>query len=537
MPHTEGAKASSNNGTPQFEGVVNHEQLKQLQEMLTSIDLEKFREFLQRQKDDSKNTPKTDGDESEYSERKKPVIHPNRVVQKEDGCWQTMPDFFESDSPTAQRDSASFGALYESRKKQYWMTSGEDDWIPANESAIKNHLNIERGVPAAKSPDGISPLNQAINFVTRYSNVEYATQLAGHSKGVYNFDGARILVNGAPTIIEPVKGKWPTIANLLAGMFGGEQLEYLYGWLKIAYQALTSGNFVPGQALVLAGPQDCGKTFIQNKIITPILGGRYAKPYQYMVGLTQFNSDLFMGEHLIIGDEMPATEYKERVAFGESIKNLLFDEKQRLHDKGKTAIMMSPFWRLSISVNDEPESLMILPPLRDSIRDKMMLFRVSRPNCLPNNAQEARARFAAAIKSELPAFVHFLANEHQIRHELVQGRCGIVEYCNPEIELLVGELSTEAAVMSLIEQELFPGITSGDSFEGTAGEISSRLKGSSSSVKGEAEKLFRNSIILGKILSSLEKDKGEYKGLITSEKTSRGRLFSINKRYHNHDRE
>jgi len=79
---------------------------------------------------------------------------------------------------------------------------------------------------------------------------------------------------------------WETIKTLLTQMFGGEQLEFFYGWLKMAYQSLTEGTFVPGQIPVFAGPRDCGKSLIQNKIITPILGGRDAKPYQYMVGAT-----------------------------------------------------------------------------------------------------------------------------------------------------------------------------------------------------------------------------------------------------------
>jgi hypothetical protein len=245
-------------------------------------------------------------------------------------------------------------------------------------------------------------------------------------------------------------------------MFGRDQLEYLLGWLQIAFIALVTMSFIPGQIPVFAGPANCGKTLIQTKIITPLLGGRDAKPYQYMTGLTQFNSDLFKGEHLIISDENPATRIEERRAFGAAIKNLIVEPKQRLHAKGKDAIMLEPFWRVSISINDEPENLMILPPLDDSVADKLMLFHVKRPDCLPDGENGSREKFGKAIQDELPAFAHYLMNEHEILPSMRGGRFGIKEYMNPYLESIIGDLSPEAALLSLVQQEVFSGAAPGD---------------------------------------------------------------------------
>jgi ABC-type iron transport system FetAB ATPase subunit len=62
-------------------------------------------------------------------------------------------------------------------------------------------------------------------------------------------------------------------------MFGAEQLKYLYGWLKTALECLQTQDFRPGQVVALTGPKDCGKSFVQDNIFTPILGGRSAEPY------------------------------------------------------------------------------------------------------------------------------------------------------------------------------------------------------------------------------------------------------------------
>jgi hypothetical protein len=457
-----------------------------------------------------------------------------RVGQGSDGKWTKL-----SDPDISQEDSVWSSALYESAKIQYWITSGEDEWIRASETSVKNYLSINRRVSTYASQEGgANPMKEAMNFITRNSNVEYATPLAGYSKGIYSFEGRRILVINSPSIVQPKNGDWETIKALLSQMLGAEQLEYFFGWLQIGYISLSTGHFVPGQIPVFAGPADRGKTLIQTKIITPILGGRDARPYQYMTGQTSFNSDLFKGEHLIIADESPATEYKERQAFGASIKQLVAEPKQRLHAKGKDAIMLEPFWRVSISINDEAENLMILPPINDSMRDKLMLFKVSRPDCLPKDAEGQRRAFGAAIQRELPAFIHYLVNDYEIRPDLKKGRFGIREYYNAELILGVEELSTEAALMSLVEQELFPKESIRDNWEGTAGELSAILKGRDSSVKSDAEKTFRNPITLGRILRTIEKSKGNLQGTVTSRRSgSSGRMFKIHRNYRNCDRE
>ena len=440
-----------------------------------------------------------------------------------------------SDNAISQGDSVYLGALYENGK--YWITSSEDDWLPVNSETVKQFLNVEKGVPV-RPPEGggLNPMKAAMNTIVRYANVGYATQLAGYPKGIYSFDGKRVLVTSSPTIIEPKKGSWGTIKNLLFQMFGAEQLEFLFGWLRIAYTTLISGAFTPGQIPVFAGPRDCGKTLIQNLIITPLLGGRDAKPYQYMTGMTSFNADLFKAEHLIISDENPSTEMRDRRAFGAAIKNLTVEPKQRLHAKGRDALILAPFWRVTISVNDEPENLMILPPLDDSILDKLMLFHVSRPTCLPKDAEGDRQKFGKAIKSELPAFVHFLVKEHQIRPELKKGRFGIREYHNENLVLGVEALSAEAALMDMVHQEVFKGDFK-DEWTGTAADLMAVLKSRDSSVKMEAEKYIPSSRKAGRLLSNLEKSKGLHRGEVTSKTANGYRRFTIFRTMRSHEGE
>ena len=106
-----------------------------------------------------------------------------------------------------------------------------------------------------------------------------------------------------------------------------------------------------------------------------MLGGRAAKPTEYMSGRTPFNADLFAAEHLMIEDEYGSTDLRTRREFGARIKDITVNDVQSCHAKNRwQAISLRPFWRLSISLNDEPENLMVLPPVDESLSDKLMLL-------------------------------------------------------------------------------------------------------------------------------------------------------------------
>ena len=49
---------------------------------------------------------------------------------------------------------------------------------------------------------------------------------------------------------------------------------------------------------------------------------------------------------------------------------------------------LKPFWRMSISCNEEPENLMILTPMDDSLADKMIILKAYRnPMPMPQSTR------------------------------------------------------------------------------------------------------------------------------------------------------
>src|SRR5690242_19598043 len=267
---------------------------------------------------------------------------------------------------------------FDHRSGNYWVRNNRGQWIRFSETSLKRLLKSKGLSAECSKMERLSQVDEAILQIQTTQDVNYAASLAGYTTGLYQLNGGRILVTDSPVIIQPAPGEFPILSAILDGMLNHgdfDQRPYLYGWLKIGYECLITAKKRPGQTLAMAGPVSSGKSLLQN-LITQILGGRAAKPYRYMSGQTPFNSELFQAEHLMIEDEVASTDIRTRRHFGTNIKQVTVNVVQSCHPKGLPAISLEPLWRTTITLNDEPENLLILPPFDESIIDKIILMKV-----------------------------------------------------------------------------------------------------------------------------------------------------------------
>jgi hypothetical protein len=410
-------------------------------------------------------------------------------------------------------------ALYYSEYNgSFFIPNSFGGWTKVNENGAKRYLRAQGFIGTKGKQRSISEIDDALLFVTQKRSVAYAGPLAGRSAGPFTHQGDLVLVTNSPTLIDPQPGEFPTIKKFLKRMLfpprsarqssncAPTQLDYLYGWFQVAVRALFDGQVRPGQALVLAGPRNCGKSLLQNLIITPLLGGRCAKPYQYMAGQTPFNAHLFGAEHQLIEDEVPSTDIRARHKFGAYIKQLTATDELLCHGKNKQALTLAPFCRLTISCNDEPENLMILPPLDESIADKLILLKAHAGQMpMPTRTDAERLKFRNVIEGELPALMAYLLHDWKIPREIESDRYGVREYHHPDIVAALGDLSPEERLKDLIDAHpfLFDLCTSrqpggqtvsinldDEPWEGTATDLERELR-ADHSMKAEAEKLFK----------------------------------------------
>jgi len=410
----------------------------------------------------------------------------------------------------------------------YWAKDNREVWIRLDVSDIKRRLKNMGYRSQVAENESISQIDKIILELQNRRTVDYAGPLAGYDQGILEYRGKRILISDSPKFIEPVKGDWPTFKTFLEHLLDAEncdQIIYFNGWMKVALEAERAHEPRPGQAVVFTGEKDCGKSLLQS-LITELLGNRMARPYLFMSGQTPFNGNLFGAEHLAIEDEQPYTDIKSRRNFGSKIKEFTAIDHQNSHKKFRDGVTLPVFWRLTISVNDETENLLILPPFDDSISDKLIIFKTYRhPMPMPTATIEDRVKFRTILSAELPAYVHYLLDEWKIDQSMISQRYGIIHYQNPDVLLRLGELAPETRLLQLIDAEIFDLVPPRlDPWQGTSLQLEQRLTTYSSTVRRQAHDLLNWQGACGTYLGRLKK---YFPTRFSYHKTNQTRVWTI----------
>jgi hypothetical protein len=417
---------------------------------------------------------------------------------------ETSPEF---DNPTGapnQPDITNLEIYYDGITTAFWVHNDRNGWIKVTTQDVKARLakigySRQKGLGAQQ----ISQVDLALIRIQESHDVDYVGSLAGYKTGVYVINESRILVRDSPRLIVPIPGDWPLLKGIIFNMLGQEQQMYLFGWLKVAIESLYEEKPRVGQAFALCGPKDCGKSLLQE-LITKLLGNRSQKAHRYMDGDTPFNGELFGTEHLIIEDDKASTDIRSRRHFGTHIKEIAANTTHSCHSKHRQALKLSPSWRLSISVNEEPENLMILPPMDDSLEDKIIILKAAKhPMPMPTVTPQEREIFMRKLEAELSHFASFLL-DWKIPDNLTSQRYGVTHFHHPDILQALGALSPENRLLEMVDAELFNSCTPVP-WRGTAAELERRLTSDNSEVKRSAPKVFTFQAACGTYLARLQK--------------------------------
>ena len=402
--------------------------------------------------------------------------------------------------PTTEHEELNI--YFESDSGVFYRTDSNGTFIKANTTDITRHLGTLGFVNYAGDGEIVSPLAMALEYLQTNHNVAYAGPLAGHKSGLHQIHGRKILVTEGPRLIEPAPGEWPTLRSIFDGLLGDEQARYFYGWLQVGLLAIRAERQRGGQALVLAGPPQCGKSLLQS-LITEMLGGRDARPYSSMTGKTDFNSELFGSESLVIEDEAASGDPRVRKVFGAEIKKVTVNKGHRAHRKNREALSLRPVWRLTISLNNDVTSLQVLPQLDAGILDKIMLLNCSMfPMPIDTSTEDGEDQLWALLTSEMPAFIDFVLNEHTISPDMKDARFGVAAFHNPDLLDQLDSTSDEIKLLELIDR-MDPweiGSITGAIWEAPATEIEDRLI---EQFPSQTRRLFSYSSACGQLLGLL----------------------------------
>jgi hypothetical protein len=162
----------------------------------------------------------------------------------------------------------------------------------------------------------------------------------------------------------------------------------------------------------------------------------------------------------------PSQRTVDRTSLAEKIKQVVANPAQRMRLMRTEPCSLSPFWRLTISVNDDPDKLRSLPMITSDFGDKVLVFHcAARPlPIITTNTIENQREFRDVMESELPCYLHWLINEWQVPEELKTygdgsnaTRFGFREYHAPCIKDELFDDSPAAALMSMIDSAIFKG--------------------------------------------------------------------------------
>jgi hypothetical protein len=368
-------------------------------------------------------------------------------------------------------------AYYDSSKRTYLMRNGAGRWHSLDQAGFRLRLR-EHGFATARPQDGLlSPADKEMLRIQNEFDVQYAGSLSGRTAGFYDENGTRFLVTSSPQISVVSKRGWKLLETVFRNAIAGgsepwaeQQWTVFHGWMKTAVQALRAGRFQPGQALVLAGEVESGKSLIQA-IITEALGGRSAKAAMFLQGRTDFNSELFGAEHLMLEDEAASTSHQARSALGAAIKAIAVNKIHPCHSKGRDIVNLCPWWRLTISLNSEPERMLIIPRLTADVSDKIILLRVIRhPMPIAVGTADQKQSFWNRLIDELPGYLYWLENEFEVPADFRSDRFGVREFHHPELVEALDDLSPASVLLELIDQAE-PWGKAGTEWEGTATEL------------------------------------------------------------------
>lgn len=385
------------------------------------------------------------------------------------------------------------------------------EWMCLTESNLERWLQYY-GLAKGNSMEPIRDVERVLLWVQSNRKLDAVLNIAGHRAGVVSVRTLKVLVRKGPNLMPQMPGDWSMLRKMMEGFFhlpidGPEmpsafkvylkgtdrdhkrelaiwktlirEVEYcedpaheypvvekrwvfdqtpiFYGWLKLAlevYYRRAAGEDVMrnGQGLVIAGKPDGGKSLLQQYIITPLLGGRMAKPDDFLTGSTNFNSELFASEHLAMGDSPLSTKMEDRLRFGEFIKMIVAEQWHRFHPKGRDAMIVNPVWRLSISINDDQDNLRSLPPIKEGVADKIHLLHANAAEMpMKTTTLDEYRAFGRRLEEELPAFAHWLMNEFQLPECLESGRFGMISIQAPDLMRELFEDSPSGEFLELLD--------------------------------------------------------------------------------------
>jgi len=374
------------------------------------------------------------------------------------GGFRTWSSIFGHDFVQAWQDNKVGTAIQNiwNPDGAYYKKLPDGSWKSLAKEDLRMHLKAEFQLNSVAKAGEMSEVDMALFKIQQLNSVGGVVPLLYRPDGPVTYNGTRYLNNSLLRVLEPVSATvawgegFPWIAQYLGTVFEPVdhpvgQLDYFLAWLKHFYCHARELDPRRGLGVFLAGPAGAGKTALGKGIIAQLMG-KSCDASKFIVSGDQYNDQLFESPFWTIDDAVAGGDEKDRSRYSQTIKQILANDQivfRAMYSSGRSAEWVGRTW---VTMNDDPESLSMLPQADIAVFDKSLVLKVqipSVPALFPSNAE---------IMVELPYFAAWLRDwvpPEYVQYD--QGRFGVRSYTHPKLHEMARSISHATTFTEVIE--------------------------------------------------------------------------------------
>jgi hypothetical protein len=330
--------------------------------------------------------------------------------------------------------------------EQFYLSTNVRPWIQLTAVSLRQHLEDEGFFKCVTEFQTTKDEKEtAKNFVAarerlfvrfliylRKSNyIAWVGELAGMESGYHEQNGFPFLVEQGMKLPVGVEGDCGFILQILEELFEDLEREYAQAWMQHGFLSFKYHRMSFGQALIIGGQSQDGKSLFQTQIISGLFGGRDGDATHHFSGRgnSHFNHELARAEHWMIDDKTGGIHF-DRTGWGEKVKKFTAVPAMRIEAKGLNALNLILNRRLSVVMNLGAHNLALLPPDTEDLRDKVILLHSHKVKCLLPTIAENNA----LIKAQMPAYAWHMEHKYKAPAEVIgDPRFWVRAYQNHEL--------------------------------------------------------------------------------------------------------
>ena len=337
-------------------------------------------------------------------------------------------------------------------KNYYTLNNRSTQQIPKDQLCLE--LRQAGFSPRPRRGQPLSEMESALLTIAQRNRIDEVAPVVFSDQRVVEYNSHRILNNANIYPVQPAESgdpaNWPFLDKWLSQLFANGKIEtkfYFYAWMRRFYMAVLDKKFAQGQALLLVGKTNKGKSLLSNRVISALVGG-FADASDYLSGQTNFNKDLARVAAWVIDDTTSAASFQDQRRATELIKRSVANPRIEYHAKYVDAVSVPWTGRVIMSLNMDANSLSVIPALDSSNKDKLMALRISEKatSKFPPNSEVEEI-----ISRELPHFAKWLIDWEVPKEIKGASRFGVASYIDKTIESAAYDNSSRSTVAELVE--------------------------------------------------------------------------------------